>query len=96
MTRGILASFLINKGDFDRIDQGLEGLFVPVMAYCNHDGNHTLVMKQQVFREYVVPMFGMAYTLKAAQILCVPDQDDLDVIIVGGKITLERTNDGIG
>ncbi len=96
MTREILASCLISKGDFDRIDQRLEDLFVPVMAYCNHDGNHTLVMKQQVFRESVLPMFGMGYTLKAAPILRVPDQDDLVVIIIRGKITLERKIDGVG
>jgi hypothetical protein len=94
MAREILGKVLIGKGDFDRIDQHLEDLFVPVTAYCNHDGNHTLVMAQQVFRENVVPMFGMGYTLKAAPILRVPDQSDLDVIIVRGKITLERKVDG--
>jgi hypothetical protein len=94
MAREILGKVLIGKGDFDRIDRHLEDLFVPVTAHCNHDGNHTLVMAQQVFRGNVVPMFGMGYTLKAAPILRVPDQSDLDVIIVRGKITLERKADG--
>ena len=94
MVREVIAAASIGKGDFDRIDQRLDDLFVPVTAYCNHDGNHTLVMTQQVFRESVIPMFGMGYTLKAAAILRVPDQDDLNVIVVRGKITLERKVDG--
>ncbi|TLX16007.1 hypothetical protein [Rhizobium sp. MHM7A] len=94
MAREILAKISINTRDFDIIDQRTDELFLPVVAYCNHDGNHTLVMKQKVFRENVVPMFGMGYTLKAAPILRVPDQSDLDVIIVKGKITLERRVDG--
>jgi hypothetical protein len=93
MAREILAKISINAKDFDLIDQRTDELSVPVVAYCNRDGNHTLVMSQKVFRENVVPMFGMGYTLKAAPILRVPDNAGLDVVVVRGKITLERRVD---
>lgn len=90
MEREILAQMSINAKDFDFIDRRSDDLNLPLVAYCNHDGNHTLAMSQHVFRYHIVPMFGMGYTLKAAPILCIPDEKDLEVVIVKGKITLER------
>jgi hypothetical protein len=90
MAREILAKISSSSKDFDIIDHRTDEMFVPVVVYCNHDGNHTLVMTQKVFRENVVPIFGMGYTLKAAPILRIPDNSALDVVVVRNKITLER------
>ena len=90
MEREILAKISLNAKDFDFIDRRSDDLNLRLTAYCNHDGNHTLVMGKEVFRDHIVPMFGMGYTLKAAPILRVPEERDLEVVIVRGKITLER------